>query len=302
MKRKWFRGTLAFLAMLALLVPLAPAAQAEDLAVERAVYNFLKEELGLNSAAACGVLANIEAESGFSLRASGDGGSSYGLCQWHGGRFENLQSFCRMQSYDYWSLEGQLQYLAYELRGGYWNTYAALRGVENSSQGAYDAAYAWCVRFERPAAMEEAGARRGRTAQFKYWLRYGEGTGDFGPLQTPEEPEAPELWSDSMFYWQTDEPEGTQAPAALNPAPETDQAPQTDTPQNPAAAGTEEPRTGKHLPRIQFRYTPMHQPPARTGVSWGQALPVSGLFLSAGDPRRRRLELPLPAQEEAVPA
>lgn len=299
MKRKWFRGTLAVLAMLALLVPLAPAAQAADLAVERAVYNFLTQELGLNSAAACGVLANIEAESNFSLRASGDGGSSYGLCQWHAGRFQNLQSFCRMQGYDYWSLEGQLQYLAYELRGGYWNTYAALRGVENSSQGAYDAAYAWCVRFERPAAMEEAGARRGRTAQFKYWLRYGEAAGEFGPLETPAEPAAPDLWSDTMFYWQDDEPEETQAPAAATPGPGVEPEPQRNAPKEPAAA---EPRTRSALPRLQFRYTPMHQPPAQTGVSWGQALPVSGLFLSAGDPRRRRLTLPLPAQEEAVPA
>lgn len=297
MKRKWFRGTLAVLALLALLVPLAPAAQAADLAVERAVYNFLKEELGLNSAAACGVLANIEAESNFSLRASGDGGSSYGLCQWHSGRFQNLKSFCRLRGYDYRSLEGQLQYLAHELRSGYWNTYTALRRVENSSQGAYDAAYAWCVYFERPAAMEEAGARRGRTAQFKYWLRYGEGAGDFAPVETPAEPAAPDLWSDTMFYWQTEEPEETQEPLA--PEPKSDPAPQTPTPERPAISRPAASR--KSLPRLQFRYMPMHQPPVQTGVSWGRALPVSGLFLSAGDPRRRRLELPLPAQEEAVP-
>lgn len=300
MKRKWFRGTLAFLAVLALLVPLAPAAQAADLAVERAVYNFLKEELGLNAAAACGVLANIEAESNFNLRASGDGGSSYGLCQWHGGRFQNLQSFCRMQGYDYWSLEGQLQYLAYELRGGYWNTYAALRGVENTSQGAYDAAYAWCVRFERPAAMEEAGARRGRTAQLKYWLRYGEGTGEFGPLQTPEEPaarESSELWSNSMFYWQQEEAEPEPTPA--NPEPAQTQGGSIEQPAARESGGVRERRS---LPRLQFRYTPMHRPPIRTAASWGQALPLSGLFVSAGDPNRRRLELALPAQQEAVPA
>ncbi len=41
-------------------------------------------------------------------------GTSYGLCQWHDGRFDALQSFCLLQGYDYWSLEGQLNYLAYE--------------------------------------------------------------------------------------------------------------------------------------------------------------------------------------------
>lgn len=148
MRKYVLRFVVAAALFVALLLPLSPGAHGADLGTERSVFEFLTTELGLNSAAACGVLANIEAESNFILTSYGDGGTSYGLCQWHDGRFDALQSFCLLQGYDYWSLEGQLNYLAYELRTRYQSTYAALRRVANTSDGAYEAGYAWCVNFE----------------------------------------------------------------------------------------------------------------------------------------------------------
>ena len=40
------------------------------------IFDFLVDEMGLNSAAACGVLANIEKESNFNPNLYGDNGSS----------------------------------------------------------------------------------------------------------------------------------------------------------------------------------------------------------------------------------
>ena len=168
----------------------------------------------------------------FILTSYGDGGTSYGLCQWHDGRFDALQSFCLLQGYDYWSLEGQLNYLAYELRTRYQSTYAALRRVANTSDGAYEAGYAWCVNFEVPANREEKGVIRGRTAQFKYWLRYGDSSSDFSAsvgITSNGYNSSLSDWPDtsSSFYWEAEEnqaeptaPISTPSSASQVPAPE----------------------------------------------------------------------------------
>ena len=57
------------------------------------IYEFLIEELGLNHAAVCGIIANIHVESRFNPRALGDWGTSYGICQWHNKRFARLISW-----------------------------------------------------------------------------------------------------------------------------------------------------------------------------------------------------------------
>ncbi len=101
---------------------------------------------------------------------------------------------------------GQLNYLAYELRTRYQSTYAALRRVANTSDGAYEAGYAWCVNFEVPANREEKGVIRGRTAQFKYWLRYGDSSSDFSAsvgITSNGYNSSLSDWPDtsSSFYW-----------------------------------------------------------------------------------------------------
>ena len=54
---------------------------------EQAIYDFLINNMGLNTAAACGVLANIEKESNFRNDVIEGGytwesGGGYGICQW----------------------------------------------------------------------------------------------------------------------------------------------------------------------------------------------------------------------------
>ena len=144
----------------------------DPLAVERQIYTYLTEDLKLSSAAACGILANIEYESAFQVTVYGDQGTSFGLCQWHDGRFTALKTYCTARGLDYQSVEGQMEYLAFELKSSYTALYGSLRSVDNSAEGAYRAAYLWCIQFERPANMEVKAAERGNSAKYKYWNRY----------------------------------------------------------------------------------------------------------------------------------
>lgn len=77
------------------------------------VWNFLKYK-GLSDAAIAGVMGNIQAECSFRLDANGDGGTSYGLIQWHAGRKTALLNWLDQHGYAHDSLRGQLEYLWYE--------------------------------------------------------------------------------------------------------------------------------------------------------------------------------------------
>ena len=139
---------------------------------ESTIYKFLTGTMGLNTAAACGVLANIEAESSFNPTVYGDGGTSYGICQWHNGRFTSLKNWCNNNGYNYQTINGQLNYLQYELKNSYPSVWNKLRTVSNSATGAYEAAYYWCYYYEVPANRESKSVSRGNTAKKKYWPNY----------------------------------------------------------------------------------------------------------------------------------
>ena len=139
---------------------------------ESTIYKFLTGTMGLNTAAACGVLANIEAESSFNPTVYGDSGTSYGICQWHNGRFTSLKNWCNNNGYNYQTINGQLNYLQYELKNSYPSVWNKLRTVSNSATGAYEAAYYWCYYYEVPANRESKSVSRGNTAKKKYWPNY----------------------------------------------------------------------------------------------------------------------------------
>ena len=139
---------------------------------EEQVFLFLMKELGLNRAAACGVLANIHYESGFNSHAIGDGGTSYGICQWHAGRYLELVSYCEKIKMPYGSVEGQLQYLEQELKTNYSGVFEYLKNVPETEIGAYDAAYHWCYYFESPAMILRQSTLRGNASKNSYWPRY----------------------------------------------------------------------------------------------------------------------------------
>lgn len=170
-KRNFIR-LLTVLLVIVLCAPVVFADAGQRLSVERQVYDYLTNELQLSTAAACGVLANIEHESSFQPNIYGDKGTSYGLCQWHNERFSALRSYCSSKGLDYRTVEGQMSYLRYELSSKYSSLLLTLQSIENTSDGAYRAAQQWCIRFERPSNMQVKAAQRGELARGKYWSRY----------------------------------------------------------------------------------------------------------------------------------
>lgn len=137
------------------------------------VYSYLRDELGLNNAAIYGVMANINCESSFNTTVWGDHGTSYGLCQWHNGRNANLKAFCADNDLDYESVEGQVRFLAHELKTKYLNVYRRLHAVQDNPDGAYNAAFSFCVLFESPSDRINKGIDRGRLAQESFMSSYG---------------------------------------------------------------------------------------------------------------------------------
>ena len=157
----------SLLALALLVVLLFPAGAASN---KDRVFQSLTGH-GLNAAAACGVMANMEAESTFNPKATSRGGS-YGLCQWTGSRKTNLINYCKKNGLDSSSVDGQVQFLLYELKTDYKSVYNKLKSVPNSADGAYTAGYRFCYDFERPANKSSRSQQRGNLAKNSYWPSY----------------------------------------------------------------------------------------------------------------------------------
>ena len=139
---------------------------------EQLCFAFATKVLGYNKAAAAGLLANISAESGFRTTTNGDSGSSYGICQWHASRKTRLMNWCDGKGMDPSALAAQLYFLKYELETYYPAVHRYMKSVEDSAQGAYDAAYYFCYNFEAPANKASRSASRGNSAQNIFYPRY----------------------------------------------------------------------------------------------------------------------------------
>ncbi len=174
MKKKFKSILSTALVLVSLFTLLSPAFFRASAAnnYEKDIYYFLKNQMGMNEASACGVLANIEKESSFNPNLYGDSGTSYGICQWHESRFDDLKSYCADKGYDYRSITGQLYYLKYELEKFFPNTLKDIKSAENNEEGAYYAGYSFCYNFERPANKATKSEQRGELAK-EYWKRYG---------------------------------------------------------------------------------------------------------------------------------
>ena len=173
-----------------------------------AIYNYLTNNLGLNSAAACGVMININAESAMSpinlqntynsrfglsdteytkrvdkgkgsYKTSGgrsknfktDSGG-YGLCQWtSSGRKTKLLNKAISTKRSIGDINMQLEHLSDELQN-YQHVLTTLKHVPNNAAGAYIAATEFCLAFEIPANTVNTSASRGRNCLSNYWKTY----------------------------------------------------------------------------------------------------------------------------------
>lgn len=184
MRRALTRAILVVLSIVIFTGIIPFSASASTSSDKTTIFSYLTNEMELNSAAACGIMANIEKESGFRANIiirDSNGLNSGGLCMWNGGRLNNLRNYCNNKGLNYLSIQGQLKYLKHELEKSYTDVYKYLKKVPNTAQGAYNAAHYWCYYFEIPANRSYRSNERGRLAQTRYWPVYGNKT-----LKTPE--------------------------------------------------------------------------------------------------------------------
>ncbi len=137
---------------------------------------------GFDNNAVAAVLANIQSESGFRNSSCGDYvngvATSYGIIQWHNGRFNNLikysgesntnfysykNGYCNNTKYAFSDLSVQLNYMMKELNSSY---YRKILNVLNSNNTARYKGYYWCYYYEVPAKRDKTcDAVRGVNAQ-----------------------------------------------------------------------------------------------------------------------------------------
>jgi len=99
---------------------------------------------GFSDNSVVALMTNINHESGFRTDVLGDNGTSYGLCQWHLNRYDNLRNSFPDS---YHTVESQLQFLMYELKNSFTGVYNAL---SDGSDSASDLTYKFCAEFEVP--------------------------------------------------------------------------------------------------------------------------------------------------------
>jgi peptidoglycan hydrolase-like protein with peptidoglycan-binding domain len=130
-----------------------------QVASAKVVIDFLVNK-GLTKEQAIGIAANLQAESGFKTGILGDHGTSMGLAQWHADRMRNLKTWTADNNLDYMTVDGQLEFLWYELNT---SEKSALNAIQ-SADTPEDAAYAFTVKFERPANRDTRGKERSSIA------------------------------------------------------------------------------------------------------------------------------------------
>ena len=179
---------------------------------EEKIYHYLTEKMGLNMAAACGVMTNLYAESGmqpnnlentYNYRyglsdkeytrrvnkgrkhggryTSGYGSTryftrdycGYGICQWTSlNRRKALLKYALKKDVSIANLNMQLGFLKKELKTSYPQVWATLKKVPNNATGVYLSAAHFCASFEIPANTNNTAASRARTALRTYWKKY----------------------------------------------------------------------------------------------------------------------------------
>ncbi len=129
-----------------------------------AIFKFWKAA-GLADAQACGLLAQADAESSLNPEAVGDHDQAFGLDQWHSSRIEAIRNGCGVDLSKLPPLAEQLKAALWELQ---YTEKAAFTQIK-AAKTAYDAGYAACRFWERPASVAQY-AKRGVIAE--NWASY----------------------------------------------------------------------------------------------------------------------------------
>lgn len=143
----------------------------------REIYEYLISK-GFTPESACGILGNIEQESGFYTSATN--GTHFGLCQWGGERFAGLSELATDRSKKWTDLQVQLDFLWSELEGKMSKVKAEIIGTTDM----YHATDIFCRKYEICGGYSKEVPRRYRKA--KKWyniLVLGKGTSSNGNKQ-----------------------------------------------------------------------------------------------------------------------
>jgi hypothetical protein len=97
-------------------------------------------------------------ESGLRPNATGDNGTSYGIAQWHLGRWDNLKSFSKKQGLDPSTIEAQSQFLMHELNNAGYSSLVSI--LKDPNVSTFDATKAFLQKFERPADQSDDAVQR----------------------------------------------------------------------------------------------------------------------------------------------
>ena len=110
---------------------------------------------------ACGILGNIQRESAFNPAASGDGGSAYGLAQWHPDRQKAFQQHFGRPIQDS-RLEDQTRFITFELRHGAETPAGKALLHATTAESAADIV---CRKYERPLDKDGESRKRAQSAR-----------------------------------------------------------------------------------------------------------------------------------------
>lgn len=121
------------------------------------LFRFLTSN-GLSENAATGVIGNLVGESGLRPSALGDNKSSYGIAQWHLGRWDNLKKFAKSNGGDPSSLDIQEKFLLAEMRSKNQSDLWSALSDPSISEG--NAAAVFMRKFEIPKDQSDAAAQK----------------------------------------------------------------------------------------------------------------------------------------------
>ena len=131
---------------------IVPISANREITTWEAVMKFLIDK-GLTVAGAAGVAGNIKIESDFNTGAIGDKGTSYGLCQWHLSRKDELDNFAQEVGGDVSDPQIQLDFLWQDLNT---SSYSNLLSLLQSTDDPREAAQQFGKQYERPAIVQVA--------------------------------------------------------------------------------------------------------------------------------------------------
>ena len=141
---------------------------------------------GFNKEEAAAIVGNLWAESGFKTGATNPTSGAYGLMQWLGGRQDKLVQFAQEKGKPVTDVDLQLDYIAWELRGG--NAYETAQFQKAMAYGptVQDKTRGFAYEVERAGAGELASSMPKRVGAAE--SAYNAGAAATSPTQVAQRP------------------------------------------------------------------------------------------------------------------